>query len=129
MTPLNIGRCLSTCLGGFNKQTSLKSLLVFNGSKLNQFTCKFTVSAFDCSEDKKENINIGTIGHIDHGKTTLTAAITKVCADKKTGGTYVPYDKIDSAPEEKRRGITINLAHVGYSTDKRNYAHVGLYNS
>lgn len=71
----------------------------------------------------KVNINIGTIGHIDHGKTTLTSAITKVMAEKKLAS-YVAYDKIDSAPEEKRRGITINLMHVGYSTDKRNYAHV-----
>lgn len=68
-----------------------------------------------------------SLGHIDHGKTTLTAAITKVCAERNAGGNYVPYDKIDSAPEEKRRGITINLMHVGYSTAKRNYAHVGLY--
>ncbi|RNA32163.1 elongation factor mitochondrial-like [Brachionus plicatilis] len=71
----------------------------------------------------KENINIGTIGHIDHGKTTLTAAITKILSEKKLAN-FVSYDKIDSAPEEKRRGITINLMHVGYSTDKRNYAHV-----
>jgi elongation factor Tu len=59
-------------------------------------------------------------GHIDHGKTTLTSAITKVLAEKKLAS-YIPYEKIDSAPEEKRRGITINLMHVGYSTEKRNY--------
>lgn len=62
-------------------------------------------------------------GHIDHGKTTLTSAITKVLSEKNLSK-YVSYDKIDSAPEEKRRGITINLMHVGYSTEKRSYAHV-----
>ena len=67
------------------------------------------------------------IGHIDHGKTTLTAAITKICSEQNNGN-YVSYDKIDSAPEEKRRGITINLMHVGYSTAKRTYAHVGANN-
>jgi translation elongation factor TU len=62
-------------------------------------------------------------GHIDHGKTTLTAAITKVLSENTTSK-YVTYDQIDSAPEEKKRGITINLAHVGYSTKTRTYAHV-----
>ncbi|MGI8608658.1 MAG: elongation factor Tu [Candidatus Dormibacteria bacterium] len=71
----------------------------------------------------KPHMNIGTIGHIDHGKTTLTAAITKVLAERG-GGTFVPFDKIDNAPEEKARGITISTAHVEYSTDKRHYAHV-----
>lgn len=74
------------------------------------------------ASDDKPNCNIGTIGHIDHGKTTLTAAITKYLA--KTGlSKYVPYDEIDKAPEEKARGITINACHVGYSTEKRNYSH------
>jgi elongation factor Tu len=71
----------------------------------------------------KPHMNIGTIGHIDHGKTTLTAAITKVLA-AKGGATFVPFDKIDNAPEEKARGITISTAHVEYSTEKRHYAHV-----
>jgi elongation factor Tu len=71
----------------------------------------------------KPHMNIGTIGHIDHGKTTLTAAITKVLAEKG-GAEFVPFDKIDNAPEEKARGITISTAHVEYSTDKRHYAHV-----
>ena len=71
----------------------------------------------------KPHMNIGTIGHIDHGKTTLTAAITKVLAEKG-GATFVPFDKIDNAPEEKARGITISTAHVEYSTEKRHYAHV-----
>jgi elongation factor Tu len=71
----------------------------------------------------KPHVNIGTIGHVDHGKTTLTAAITKVLA-KSGGATFVAYDQIDKAPEEKARGITINTAHVEYSTQKRHYAHV-----
>lgn len=67
----------------------------------------------------KPHVNIGTIGHVDHGKTTLTAAITKLF-----GKTFVPYDQIDKAPEEKERGITINTAHVEYETDTRHYGHV-----
>jgi len=74
-------------------------------------------------ERKKPHANVGTIGHVDHGKTTLTAAITKVLAE--TGGAdYIAYDQIDKAPEEKERGITIATAHVEYETDKRHYAHV-----
>jgi elongation factor Tu len=74
-------------------------------------------------ERTKPHCNIGTIGHVDHGKTTLTAAITKVLAE--TGGaTFMAYDQIDKAPEEKARGITINTAHVEYQTNKRHYAHV-----
>ncbi len=74
-------------------------------------------------ERNKPHCNIGTIGHVDHGKTSLTAAITKVLAE--TGGaTYKKYDEIDAAPEEKARGITINTAHVEYQTEKRHYAHV-----
>ncbi len=71
----------------------------------------------------KPHCNIGTIGHVDHGKTTLTAAITKVLADSG-GAKYVAYDQIDKAPEEKERGITISTAHVEYETEKRHYAHV-----
>ena len=74
-------------------------------------------------ERKKPHVNIGTIGHIDHGKTTLTAAITKI-AGLKGEGSFVSYDEIDKAPEEKARGITINTAHVEYETTKRHYAHV-----
>src|SRR6186997_530844 len=71
----------------------------------------------------KPHVNVGTIGHVDHGKTTLTAAITKVLA--RTGGAkYVAYDQIDKAPEERERGITIATAHVEYQTEKRHYAHV-----
>lgn len=103
--------------------------------------CSITTSTSNFS---KPNINIGTIGsrkihfslfsyinltiffkigHIDHGKTTLTAAITKVLSQKGMAK-YVSYDQIDSAPEEKKRGITINLMHVGYQTDARSYAHI-----
>ena len=71
----------------------------------------------------KPHCNIGTIGHVDHGKTTLTAAITKVMSDKG-GADFVAYDQIDKAPEEKERGITISTAHVEYETEKRHYAHV-----
>ena len=70
----------------------------------------------------KPHMNIGTVGHIDHGKTTLTAAITKVAAMKQ-GGKFIAYDEIDKAPEEKERGITISTAHVEYETDNRHYAH------
>ncbi len=74
-------------------------------------------------ERNKPHVNIGTIGHIDHGKTTLTAAITKL-AGLKGNGEYVPFDEIDKAPEERERGITIATAHVEYETDNRHYAHV-----
>lgn len=76
----------------------------------------------------KPHLNIGTMGHVDHGKTTLTAAITKVLAERGTGGgtRYVPFDRIDRAPEEAARGITINIAHVEYETDTRHYAHVDM---
>ena len=74
-------------------------------------------------ERNKPHVNIGTIGHVDHGKTTLTAAITKVLAEAG-GATFMAYDAIDKAPEEKARGITINTAHVEYETENRHYAHV-----
>jgi elongation factor Tu len=74
-------------------------------------------------ERKKPHVNVGTIGHVDHGKTTLTAALTKVMAEKH-GGTFMAYDQIDKAPEEKARGITIATAHVEYESDARHYAHV-----
>src|SRR5438309_2077711 len=72
----------------------------------------------------KPHINIGTIGHIDHGKTTLTAAITKVLAKHNPKNKFRSFDSIDNAPEEKARGITIAVAHVEYETSKRHYAHV-----
>lgn len=73
----------------------------------------------------KPHLNIGTMGHVDHGKTTLTAAITKVLAEHG-GASFVPFDRIDRAPEESRRGITINLTHVEYETETRHYAHVDM---
>jgi len=75
-------------------------------------------------ERTKEHMNVGTIGHIDHGKTTLTAAITKALGFKNAKVVFVPFDQIDKAPEERERGITIAIAHVEYETDKRHYAHV-----
>ncbi|EHL14220.1 elongation factor Tu [Oribacterium parvum ACB1] len=75
-------------------------------------------------ERTKPHCNIGTIGHVDHGKTTLTAAITKVLADRVAGNTATDFANIDKAPEERERGITINTAHVEYETEKRHYAHV-----
>ena len=74
-------------------------------------------------ERNKPHVNIGTIGHVDHGKTTLTAAITKVLSDR-FGGAGMDFDEIDKAPEEKERGITISTAHVEYETENRHYAHV-----
>jgi len=72
----------------------------------------------------KPHVNVGTIGHVDHGKTTLTAAITKVLNERNGSGAFVAYDQIDNAPEERERGITIATAHVEYETDNRHYAHV-----
>src|SRR5512135_3668476 len=75
-------------------------------------------------ERTKPHVNVGTIGHVDHGKTTLTAAITKVLAMKNPNVQFRAYDQIDNAPEERARGVTINIAHVEYETEKRHYAHV-----
>ncbi|MHB1597322.1 MAG: elongation factor Tu [Acidimicrobiales bacterium] len=77
-------------------------------------------------ERKKPHVNIGTMGHIDHGKTTLTAAITKVLHDHNPSVDFKAFDQIDKAPEEKARGITISISHVEYETDKRHYAHVDM---
>jgi elongation factor Tu len=77
-------------------------------------------------ERSKPHLNIGTMGHIDHGKTTLTAAITKVLAEQNPNVEVMAFDQIDKAPEEKQRGITINIAHVEYETPKRHYAHVDM---
>src|SRR6187455_137961 len=75
-------------------------------------------------ERTKPHVNVGTIGHIDHGKTTLTAAITKVLAESGTNTEVTDFEAIDKAPEERQRGITINTAHVEYETENRHYAHV-----
>src|SRR5437763_9257989 len=77
-------------------------------------------------ERTKPHINVGTMGHIDHGKPTLTAAITKVLHDQNPTVAYTAFDQIDKAPEEKARGITIQIAHVEYETPKRHYAHVDM---
>jgi elongation factor Tu len=77
-------------------------------------------------ERTKPHVNVGTMGHIDHGKTTLTAAITKVLSTRLPGTAFTPFDQIDKAPEEKQRGITISIAHVEYETSKRHYAHVDM---
>ena len=77
-------------------------------------------------ERTKPHVNIGTMGHIDHGKTTLTAAITKVLSTRLPGTEFTPFDQIDKAPEEKQRGITISIAHVEYETANRHYAHVDM---
>src|SRR5258708_24879300 len=75
----------------------------------------------------KPHVNIGTMGHVDHGKTTLTAAITRMLADSHPARTrFVAFDRIDRAPEERRRGITINLAHVAYETGTRHYSHADI---
>src|SRR6267154_118407 len=77
-------------------------------------------------ERSKPHLNVGTMGHIDHGKTTLTAAITKILAERNPNVQYTPFEQIDKAPEEKARGITISIAHVEYETDNRHYAHVDM---
>ncbi|WP_038291861.1 GTP-binding protein, partial [Zooshikella ganghwensis] len=74
-------------------------------------------------ERNKPHVNVGTIGHVDHGKTTLTAALTRVCAET-WGGEVKAFDQIDNAPEERERGITISTAHVEYDSPNRHYAHV-----
>ena len=80
----------------------------------------------DTFERNKPHVNVGTMGHIDHGKTTLTAAITKVLADNVDGSSFTEFENIDKAPEERERGITINVSHVEYETDNRHYAHVDM---
>ena len=77
-------------------------------------------------ERSKPHVNVGTMGHIDHGKTTLTAAITKVLSEQNPNTAFTPFDQIDKAPEEKQRGITISIAHVEYETANRHYAHVDM---
>ena len=77
-------------------------------------------------ERTKPHVNIGTMGHIDHGKTTLTAAITKTLHDADPTTAFTPFDMIDKAPEERQRGITINISHVEYETKNRHYAHVDM---
>lgn len=118
-------------------QRSLYKQLFVSIKTNNKSICRLPIRRLNCefpqryystknepndSEEERVNCNVGTIGHVDHGKTTLTAAITKVL-EKDGLAKYIPYDSIDKAPEEKARGITINAAHIGYSTGKRHYAH------
>ena len=77
-------------------------------------------------ERTKPHVNIGTMGHIDHGKTTLTAAITKVLSEQNPNVAFTAFDQIDNAPEEKERGITIAISHIEYETEARHYAHVDM---
>ena len=109
-----MGMCVTVWLP-HTYQTNKKNYIVFLGGHF-----KMAKEKFDRS---KPHVNIGTIGHVDHGKTTLTAAITTVLS-KKNGGQAMAYDQIDGAPEERERGITISTAHVEYETDARHYAHV-----
>src|SRR4249919_4097884 len=77
-------------------------------------------------ERTKPHVNVGTMGHIDHGKTTLTAAISKTLSDRVPGHSFTSFENIDKAPEERERGITINVSHVEYETATRHYAHVDM---
>src|SRR4029434_7087225 len=97
------------------------ALTITNNKTKPQSTCP--IMAKEAFKRDKPHVNVGTIGHVDHGKTTLTAAITTILS-KKGFAEAKKYDEIDAAPEEKERGITINTAHVEYQTDKRHYAHV-----
>lgn len=111
-----------------NCQFSLSNLLNhrYNLKLCRNFASKPEIKS---KEPEKPNCNVGTIGHVDHGKTTLTAAITKVL-EKSGLANFTSYDEIDKAPEEKARGITINVCHVGYATENRTYAHTdcpGIY--
>jgi len=107
------------CLGGSKQYKQIFSLT----HSANRFlSTSYTLQAKEVFKRDKPHCNIGTIGHVDHGKTTLTAAITKVLAGKKLAQ-FRDYNQIDNAPEEKNRGITINIAHIEYATENRHYAH------
>jgi elongation factor Tu len=99
------------------------SLAAFSSVQLLSTSVEALAMAKEKFERNKPHLNVGTIGHVDHGKTTLTAALTRVCAES-WGGAFVAYDGIDNAPEEKARGITINTSHVEYDSEIRHYAHV-----
>mmetsp|Transcript_23608 Transcript_23608/g.23805 ORF Transcript_23608/g.23805 Transcript_23608/m.23805 type:complete len:420 (+) Transcript_23608:137-1396(+) len=102
----------------------LSHAILFNKSLIRKSSFANGLRLLSTYVRNKPHVNIGTIGHVDHGKTTLTAAITKVMSEQGKGGKALNYEEIDRAPEEKARGITINAAHVEYETDKRHYAHV-----
>lgn len=105
------------------------NLLGYSRSVCSRYFCQTATSKIapkvtsKKSESVRERINIGTIGHVDHGKTTLTSALTKVCAQLNKNSKYTSFEDIDKAKEEKARGVTINASHIGYSTLKRDYAH------
>ena len=111
----------------FRSLERTKSLKYFVDKTLQRHNLKSKTRLFSTDaegQNPEERVcNVGTIGHVDHGKTTLTAAITKYLSEANKSCKYISYEEIDRAPEEKARGITINIAHVGYSTEKRRYAH------
>eukprot|EP00879_Flechtneria_rotunda_P005211 GHRR01005494.1.p1 GENE.GHRR01005494.1~~GHRR01005494.1.p1 ORF type:complete len:362 (+),score=81.89 GHRR01005494.1:125-1210(+) len=119
-------RALSSCSSGASSTIqALQAALPRQGAwQLAWATETQRSFSYDINSRTKPHVNVGTIGHVDHGKTTLTAAITKVLAESQGSTTAVPFDQIDKAPEEKARGITISASHVEYQTDKRHYAHV-----
>lgn len=116
-------------LVGFNKSIKnlfdKKHVLQVLSYRNNLPKFKQGIQCFCNKVNTSEDIcNVGTIGHVDHGKTTLTVAITKYLSEKYKTCKFVKYDEIDRAPEEKKRGITINIANIGYATNKRRYVHV-----
>lgn len=124
-----LGKSLNHCVNQ-NQNKRFHCCIITNCHNLNKNVYSERSQKFFYSKKPAEkakipeeiNCNVGTIGHVDHGKTTLTSAITTVL-EKRGLAKSVSYDEIDKAPEEKARGITINIAHVGYSTTKRSYAH------
>lgn len=104
------------------KQLPSQFCLVYSHNDKKSKSIRSFSNATD-SSTTNATINVGTIGHVDHGKTTLTAAITKYLSEEMKNCRYIPYEEIDKAPEERSRGITINIAHVGYETKTRKYAH------
>nr|BCL66135.1 mitochondrial translation factor Tu [Volvox africanus] len=131
--PLTVGRCLLAqfCAGTFYGIQATAALTgrcggVKRQQVLIQANCASAWRSFcyDINSRTKPHLNVGTIGHVDHGKTTLTAAITKVLSETNGSTKAISYDQIDKAPEEKARGITINATHVEYQTINRHYAHV-----
>ena len=112
----------SVCCSNVNTRTLSICSLTSHLANINELKRSFCTTQTEAKLSEKPHCNIGTIGHVDHGKTTLTAAITKVLSNKGLAD-FVSYDQIDRAPEEKARGITINACHIGYATPQRTYAH------
>ena len=117
---LKAADCKSARVAYVGSNPTPTTMFITRNNKFKERSYKMSKEKFDRS---KPHVNIGTIGHVDHGKTTLTAAITKVMADAGRAD-FSAYDQIDKAPEERERGITISTAHVEYSTENRHYAHV-----